>query len=531
MSGFGLFMGNHIRRGLAYRWVVLVPAVLVFALVTIFVTLQPDTYEAHAILMKPIANEPDQDSRRDAAQMASDAFRSASERLLGNSTLRKVIEQVDPYPELRETKSIDACIEELRKNLRIDVNRGARTITITCQHNQGDDASGTAQDVVKTLTSLFMEAQEEAIQKRIEKYAAFLDEEKRTLRQALERQQAALDEFKQIHANSLPSDVEANQAQIDRLQRDIFDYRGQMRGYNATLATLSREAMRLDADLKLIQEKGVEALIARTLQDLEARLADLEMARETATFKFAPDHENIKKLDHQIKAVKARIAKEKAKADKQPIEERKRLLTLMQTQNSAAVLATKGDVILLKKRIAQTQTDLQNAAERIATAARIEGRYTSLQRNLNEAMLAYNQVVERQHSASLRKRRENRDITLPIEVQQQAYAPAKPTGPDRLVTSLMGLAVGLGIGVALAIARHRLDTSFHRPDDLRALLPGAVLVTVPEVRTGGTRVGVMVVSILGGLVLAGIFAATVGILGLQVGWWGDPDLIRNLLMK
>ena len=29
MSGFGLFLGNHVRRGLAYRWVVLVPAVLV----------------------------------------------------------------------------------------------------------------------------------------------------------------------------------------------------------------------------------------------------------------------------------------------------------------------------------------------------------------------------------------------------------------------------------------------------------------------------------------------------------------------
>ena len=54
MSGFGLFLGNHVRRSLAYRWVVLVPAVLVFALVTIFVTLQPDTFEAHAILMKPL---------------------------------------------------------------------------------------------------------------------------------------------------------------------------------------------------------------------------------------------------------------------------------------------------------------------------------------------------------------------------------------------------------------------------------------------------------------------------------------------
>ena len=55
MSGFGVIFGNYLRRAMAYRWLVLVPTVLVFALVTLSVTVQPDTYESNAVLMPPIA--------------------------------------------------------------------------------------------------------------------------------------------------------------------------------------------------------------------------------------------------------------------------------------------------------------------------------------------------------------------------------------------------------------------------------------------------------------------------------------------
>jgi hypothetical protein len=35
--------------------------------------------------------------------------------------------------------------------------------------------------------------------------------------------------------------------------------------------------------------------------------------------------------------------------------------------------------------------------------------------------------------------------------------------------------------------------------------------------------------VVAGLALASIFAATVGILGIQVGWWGEPEMIRALI--
>jgi hypothetical protein len=97
------------------------------------------------------------------------------------------------------------------------------------------------------------------------------------------------------------------------------------------------------------------------------------------------------------------------------------------------------------------------------------------------------------------------------------------------MTSLIGLALGLGVGVSLAIALNKLDKSYQRPDDLRGLLPGAVLVTIPEVRASGIRLGRAIVGVFAGLILTGIFVGAMAIVGIQAGWWGEPEMIQPLL--
>ena len=61
------------------------------------------------------------------------------------------------------------------------------------------------------------------------------------------------------------------------------------------------------------------------------------------------------------------------------------------------------------------------------------------------------------------------------------------------------------------------------------LLPGAVLVTIPEVSAGGAKIGRALIGITGGLILVALFIATVAVLGTQVGWWGQPEMIRGIL--
>ena len=138
-------------------------------------------------------------------------------------------------------------------------------------------------------------------------------------------------------------------------------------------------------------------------------------------------------------------------------------------------------------------------------------------------------VETRLAEAQYRRKYGEYDSSTPILVEQSGFVPARPARPDRLVTSLMGMLVGVGLGVGLAIARFKLNATYQQAEDLRALMPGAVLVTIPDVPASGVRVGRALGGIFAGLLLTSLFAATVAILGIQLGWWGEMAMIQPLV--
>ncbi|MEM1144591.1 MAG: polysaccharide biosynthesis tyrosine autokinase [Pseudomonadota bacterium] len=55
------------------------------------------------------------------------------------------------------------------------------------------------------------------------------------------------------------------------------------------------------------------------------------------------------------------------------------------------------------------------------------------------------------------------------EVIRPALVPAVPFSPNRVRNIVLGVLMGLGLGIVLAILKTRLDNRIHRPDDLRDL--------------------------------------------------------------
>ncbi len=199
MSGFGLVLANYIRRGFAYRWIMATPTVLMFALVTLYVSVQADSYESQAILMKPIAKAGEPGDLGRIRQVARDMFNSAAERMLSTKMVRLVADEVDPYPELREDKGIDAVVEKLRRNIRIETNHRTGAINIYSSHSGGDRAAEMAADIANALTKGFVHAQREAIADTHTKLKVFLDSEKSRLRKDLEAAEERLEKFRTKH--------------------------------------------------------------------------------------------------------------------------------------------------------------------------------------------------------------------------------------------------------------------------------------------------------------------------------------------
>ncbi len=526
MSGFGVILGHYVRRALTYRWLVLVPAVLVFALVTLNVTIQPDIYESYAVLMPPIAHPAAGPSEHGAVE--ANMFRSATERLLSTKALTYVAEKLDPYPLLRETKGMEAVIDRLREDIRVEINPSAGSITVVAAHSEGERPAEMAADVVNTLTSTFIKSQRESLDDNAAKAEQFLLQEKARHRRDLDRARNLVEEFKAKHPGELPSDVDANKAEIDRTAQRIVDNRQNQRLFKAEARRLEAEVALRQTELARLKEDGSADEAAavhvseRLLESLKAELAQLLVT-------YDEGHDNVKKRKAYIASVEQTTEQLRERAHSGSAVEQVAWFEFTMDQTKKQIERAMQDADDIDGVIADLEKGIKAAEQRNLTASKFEVQYVSLNRDVSDLEERYTAVEERLAEAQYERKYAEYDSTTPILIEQSGFVSGVPARPDRLVTSLVGILVGAGIGVGLAVTRFKLNATYQQAEDLRALMPGAVLVTIPEVRTSGVRIGRAIAGVLGGLVLAGIFAGTVAILGIQLGWWGEPEMIRALI--
>ncbi len=83
----------------------------------------------------------------------------------------------------------------------------------------------------------------------------------------------------------------------------------------------------------------------------------------------------------------------------------------------------------------------------------------------------------------------NGDSPVSLTVTNPATAPTSPVSPQTLYVLVLGLAVGLFAGLAVAIVRSRLDGAVHDEDDVRRWWGEAPEVAVLTTPAGRTRPG------------------------------------------
>jgi uncharacterized protein involved in exopolysaccharide biosynthesis len=527
MSGFGVILGHYARRALMYRWLVLVPAVLVFALVTLNVTIEPDIYESHAVLMPPISR-PTTGAPGGHRDVEANVFRSATERLLSTKALQQVAEKLDPYPLVRETKGMEGVIELLRENIRVEIKPTAGSIKVIAAHSGGDRPSEMAADIVNTLTGIFIKSQREVLDDNAAKAEAFLLQQQHRNRLDLERARSTVEEFKAKHPGELPEDVESNKLEIARSMQTITHNRLSQRQLQAEARRMHGEIALREAELNRLKQNG-DAAGAAAVNAAERLLDSLKAEMATLLVSYTEDNPTVQKRKAYIAEVEAQMERLRQQAHGGSAVDLINLVQYTIDELKRQIDRAADDGVDLDQSIKDLEVAIKKAEERNLTASKLEVQYSSMKRDVEDLEGRYAAIENRLAEAQYQRKYGEYDGSTPILIEQSGFVAAKPARPDRLLTSLVGILVGLGLGVGLAIARFKLNATYEQAEDLRALMPGAVLVTIPEVRTSGVRVGRAIAGVLGGLVLAGVFAGTVAILGIQLGWWGEPAMIRALI--
>jgi capsular exopolysaccharide synthesis family protein len=103
--------------------------------------------------------------------------------------------------------------------------------------------------------------------------------------------------------------------------------------------------------------------------------------------------------------------------------------------------------------------------------------------------VASTQAVADQLRTELQKARIAEAVEVgEVEVVDPALYPAAPLGGERVLRTLLGLLVGLGLGCAGAVLREKANTTIRTREDLEQLVPASPLAVIPRAsQAGGLR--------------------------------------------
>ena len=414
-----------------------------------------------------------------------------TQQILSRTRLLRIIEELNLYAKDRQRLSPDEIVDRMRKDIEIELVKDPdKRVSAFRIHYSAHDPS-TSQQVTSKLTNLFINENLEVRQQQSEGTTKFLTDQLETARQSLEAQEEKIREFKGQHIAELPSQQASNLQILSGLQ-------SQLQTENAALNTVKQQRVYLESLLREYRTlhgapgnaegAPMDSLaIDQELDKLKMQLADLSS-------RYEDGYPELRKLKNQIAAME--------KMRDQRSADLKTKNSSSQTETNAIAAADDSADVRNAPQLLQLQSQLQaNQAEvrnREQIIADLKLRINEYQDRLNQEPVREQQLADltRGYDQSktayddLQKKKGQSAMATSMELLQQGERfrildppslPIKPSFPDRLKFCFIGLAVGWALGLAVAVAFEKTDDRVYSEEELKGLLPVAVLSEIPVI--------------------------------------------------
>jgi len=464
-------------RVIQKRYPTVLVALLVVFMIGLFATFRgKPVYEARALIEIQKEN-PDVPTLQELFQIegVSDAYIETQNRILKSENLaRRVITQLglEKLPEFtrrsgswqiaREkpaTEPMQAGFgmslaadktvpEEVLKNfeerLTVEPVKRSRLIEVTFESNDPN----TAAQVVNTLTSAYIDANLEARWQAAQKASDWLSQQLLGMKAKLEKSEDELQKYGRGNG-LLFLETEKGTSENIVVQR--------LRELQQELTKAQADRYAKESLYRLLEERNYAELPGvfdnRLIQELTARLADLQREQSRLSANFNPNYPRVKELQSQIDESKAMLEAERTRAaggianDYKAAVSHEEMLqkAFTEQERQANDIAGKSVQYNILKREADTNKQL----------------YVGLLEKLKETGV----------SSSLK--------ATNIRVVDPAYPPKKFARPRILLDLSITLIVGMCLGMAAAFLQEHLDNTLKSSEDIERFLQIPSLGAVP----------------------------------------------------
>jgi polysaccharide biosynthesis transport protein len=485
-EGMGLQHYLEILR--RRRFLILIPLLAGWLIVWGASWVLPPRYTSGTLILVEQPTMPTDYVVPNVSENLQERLQSITQQILSRSRLLHIVDELNLYSQARSRMSPDDVVDRMRKNIDIELVRGAdNRISAFNVHYTAEDPH-TAQSVTSKLTNLFINENLEIRQQESEGNTKFLEDQLNSARQSLEAQEAQIRQFKAQYVGQLPSQLNSNLAILSGLQT-------QLQAQSEALNTTKQQRVYLETllgqyrSLRGATKSDPTRMGLDELNDqLEKQKTELRELSATYGDKYP-----------EVRRVKDLIAKTQAQRDQLLAQEKATPKTSQADASSAAVarestgVKDTGAQLQLESQLQANQIEIKNREQAIANiTAQVndyqgrlnqepvrEQQLADLTRGYDQSKASYDDLLKKKNASAMATSMELLQQGERFRVIDPPSLPLKPSFPNRLKFCAIGVLVGLVLSAGCVVAAEGMDDCVYNEAELRKLLPVSVLSELP----------------------------------------------------
>jgi len=463
--------------GLRRKWTILVPFLLATCVTLYLCVVLPPIYRSETTILVEPQQVPEDYVQSSVTGSVTDRLSTISQQILSRTRLESVIRELALYPELRERYTMEDVVNEMRKNIELNVeedkkgsSRGAASAAAFRLAFMGPDPE-VVQRVTSTLANLYIEENLRVREGLARGTKEFLDREVHDVEQELAAREEALREFRQKNMGELPEQLETNLRTLDQLQEQKSSVLDSLREAEDRQILLQRQ---LDETPATLADMGSDQ------DDIYKRLESKRQQLAALSSRYTELYPDVVTLKKEIAELEERIAGTPEEEDNPQEEEPPAYNLNPAYQRLKAQVETDQITIKnLREEIQQINSRMRRLQRRVENIPRREQELMSLKRDYETIKQSYDSLMERKINAAIAENLETRQKSERFRILDPANLPQRPVKPNRRKILAIGLMVGLGLGGALAFLREQMDDTFHTVDEVKAFVDIPVIGVIP----------------------------------------------------
>lgn len=532
----GLDLGSYLAILKRRKWQLILP-ILLFAPIAVLVAMElPPIYRSAATVLIEQQEIPPELIRTTVTGFADQRIQVIKQRVMTLENLSRLIEQYGLYPEIREKKSINAAVDEMRKDVGLNMvsasvvdprSGGAKQATIAFRLSFKYGSAAVTQKVTNELVSLFMAENLRQREAAVEEASNFLREEADKLADRIRGLEGALAKFKQEHPNNLPELFSLNRELMQRAEEQLRENARTIRSLEEQQLLLETQLSQINPELSTVLSQAGESAMSpamrlRTLEteyvgiasrygpthpdriNIEREIsalrklvgeADLsalrrqreEIARqlEVARERYAPQHPDVQRLERDLAQADRRLAGAGTGSSSEVIAES--TLNPAYVQLKARLDGIKLEIQALRDNREGLQARIEIYEQRLLEAPNIEREYNDLTRGYDNAVTKYREVKDKQLEAELAEALEAGRKAERFTLIEPPIVPSQPIEPNRPAILMLGMLGSVGAGVGHLALREFLDKGLYGARTVQMLTGTPPMAVIPYIGVAAER--------------------------------------------